>query len=858
MDRDWPIAGRAAEVSFVVDAVRAGRGVVIAGATGVGKTRLAREASGELAGELAIESISATRASASIPLGVFAHLDEGRTSAFLTPLGAIRHALIARASGRPLLLVVDDAHALDPASAALVHHLAASRDAVVLATVRSRETSPDAVTSLWKDELCDRLDLQPLSDRETGDLLRQVLEGEVDARTRHDLWEATQGNLLFLRELVGDGLDSGAFALEDGLWRWVGAIHAPARVAELVAAQLDSVDDTQRDALELVALGEPLEWDLLCSLTSGAGGAVEGGLLLVEREGGRLRARVTHPLIADVVRSRITAPRRQDHLRHLASRVESSGARRRHDVLRIVSWRRAAGDAVDADALTEAARRCVAVDPDEAEALARLAIDAGAGLDAVIVLAQQLMFSRRVDDAAALLADPPIAPASLEDEVALVVMRANNLTFGLGRGHEAAALLDDLAARVDDPAVRAELASQTVPMLLFAGEVEESNARAGLLIDDLRVAEVDRLRARITRVAGFAVTARPVTAQREAALAFEAIGGGLEGLPMAAGQVAAGLVLALQWTGDLDGADRLSQLGYEDGTRRGADLLRGVSAVHLGVGALWRGRVRTAATLLGEAVVALRGNDIGMLGWAIDNLRAATALAGVPNLDIGEPTCRHGLYETERLRLEACVRAASSDTRGAVEMALRAADLARAGGLRTQLAFALFDVARYGGRASLLVDVETLADTGEGPLLPALAAGALALARGDSGSLVAASLELERMGFVLFAAEMARAAAGSLAHDGLRARAVAAERRALALETKCEGARTPLLRRAPGVATDVLTSRERDVATLAAHGVSNAEIAQRLGLSIRTVETHLQRVYTKLGIHGRAELAGTV
>ncbi len=99
---------------------------------------------------------------------------------------------------------------------------------------------------------------------------------------------------------------------------------------------------------------------------------------------------------------------------------------------------------------------------------------------------------------------------------------------------------------------------------------------------------------------------------------------------MAAGQVAAGLVLALQWTGDLDAADRLAQLGYEDGTRRGADLLRGVSAVHLGVGALWRGRVTTAATLLGEAVVALRGNDVGMLGWAIDNLRAATALSGRP------------------------------------------------------------------------------------------------------------------------------------------------------------------------------------------------------------------------------------
>ena len=240
MDRDWPIAGRGAEVSFVVDAVRAGRGVVIAGATGVGKTRLAREASGELKGELAIRfDLGDPALAASIPLGVFAHLDEGRTSAFLTPLGAIRHALIATSEA---------AVRCCSSSTMPTRWIPAWPRSSITSRRRGtqwcsrpcgREASPDAVTALWKDELCDRLDLQPLSDRETSDLLRQVLDGEVDVRTRHDLWEATQGNLLFLRELVGKGFASGAFALQDGLWRWGRAIHAPARVAELVAAQLD-------------------------------------------------------------------------------------------------------------------------------------------------------------------------------------------------------------------------------------------------------------------------------------------------------------------------------------------------------------------------------------------------------------------------------------------------------------------------------------------------------------------------------------------------------------------------------------------------------------------------------------------
>jgi DNA-binding CsgD family transcriptional regulator len=55
--------------------------------------------------------------------------------------------------------------------------------------------------------------------------------------------------------------------------------------------------------------------------------------------------------------------------------------------------------------------------------------------------------------------------------------------------------------------------------------------------------------------------------------------------------------------------------------------------------------------------------------------------------------------------------------------------------------------------------------------------------------------------------------------------------------------------------TDELTAHERQIAQLACDGLSNPEIGARLFLSPRTVEWHLRRVFGKLGIHRRGELA---
>jgi DNA-binding NarL/FixJ family response regulator len=58
----------------------------------------------------------------------------------------------------------------------------------------------------------------------------------------------------------------------------------------------------------------------------------------------------------------------------------------------------------------------------------------------------------------------------------------------------------------------------------------------------------------------------------------------------------------------------------------------------------------------------------------------------------------------------------------------------------------------------------------------------------------------------------------------------------------------------PGADLDLLTTREREVVALVAHGLSNDEIAERMVLSPMTAKTHVSRSMTKLGARDRAQL----
>ena len=155
------------------------------------------------------------------------------------------------------------------------------------------------------------------------------------------------------------------------------------------------------------------------------------------------------------------------------------------------------------------------------------------------------------------------------------------------------------------------------------------------------------------------------------------------------------------------------------------------------------------------------------------------------------------------------------------------------------------------GDPTVGVRLTELAAIVQGPRVVAAAAHAVALRDRDGEGLLAASRSYEAFGDRVAAADAAAQAAVVLRDIGRRGAAMTATAvaRRLAVET---GAETPALR--ANAAPIPLTRRQREIIALAAVGLSNREIAERLVMSIRTVEGHLFRASQNTGASGRAAL----
>jgi DNA-binding CsgD family transcriptional regulator len=228
---------------------------------------------------------------------------------------------------------------------------------------------------------------------------------------------------------------------------------------------------------------------------------------------------------------------------------------------------------------------------------------------------------------------------------------------------------------------------------------------------------------------------------------------------------------------------------------------------------------------------------------------AAEALAALDALDL-PPTL---FKPIELIEARAWTAVAGGDLGLGHRLLEEAVLQAERSGDRVGEAASLHGLARLGRARGTVARLEVLAGEIEGELASARAAHARAISAEDPQGLEAASAVFDSIGADLLAAEAAADAAVAWRRAGEPRRAAAAENRAAALADRCEGAATPALQMVER--RGHLTPAERQVALLAAAGRSNKEIAEAVFVAVRTVENHLQRVYEKLGIGGRKELA---
>jgi DNA-binding CsgD family transcriptional regulator len=160
------------------------------------------------------------------------------------------------------------------------------------------------------------------------------------------------------------------------------------------------------------------------------------------------------------------------------------------------------------------------------------------------------------------------------------------------------------------------------------------------------------------------------------------------------------------------------------------------------------------------------------------------------------------------------------------------------------------------GDTTTVTRLGELVDVVGGARAPVAAAHAAALAAGDGEGLMAASVAYEEIGDLLAAVDAAAQASVALRHGGRRGSTLGATNRARELAGRCGGVHTPALSGAAAPA--VFTGRMREVVMLAGGGLTNREIAERLQLSVRTVEGHLYRTAGRVGARDRNELARVI
>ncbi len=451
----WPLAARDAleQIAELLDTTPTA-GLALIGPDGVGKTTLAIAAAERLGrGDPVV--VIGTDARSSVPFGAFGALVEvtevGKPAAMIT---SAMDSLLAHANTAPI--VVDDAHLLDPLSAALIYQLARSGSVTLIVTVRSVLAAPEAVTALWRDGLLGRFDVIGLDGAETAAVVSAA--GGADAAA---LYRRSAGNPLQLRMLLTTG------GTEETL---------PGAVDDYLAGLAEPV----RAVLGYLRAFEPLPRTDLVALAGAAAvdAAVDAGAVRLHGDD----VYCGHPVYLERLGAGSDRTSDRRHCAAVAAQLATRdcptpGERLARTLLTLDS-----DTPDDAEALVAGAQEALRLgDLSLAERLAGAALADADRFDARLALSYALAWQGRGREAEAVLAAADAAGLTEEQTMALALPRAANQFWMLSEPERATAYLQTVRSRVGTAASQSTLDALSATFAMNAGNVR----RATELADDV-------------------------------------------------------------------------------------------------------------------------------------------------------------------------------------------------------------------------------------------------------------------------------------------------------------------------------------------------------------------------------------
>jgi DNA-binding CsgD family transcriptional regulator len=833
-------------------------GILVNGPAGVGKSRIVREALASVASDgFEARWAVGTTSARTLPLGAFASwAGPGDTDRLQLVRGVI-DSVTSAPPGTTVVLGVDDVHLLDELSTFVLHQIVQRAAAKVVLTVREGERVPTEIYEVWTGGQFERLDLQPLSDGEVAELLAATLGGPVDPDAVRRLWKLTQGNALYLRNIVEQEVSDRRIRQENGFWQWIGEPSMPKGLVELIESRFGALSGPVVEVIDALAVGEPLDMTTLRRIADPD--AIEEanlrGLITVDESDAGIEVRLAHPLYGEVRRSRSA----ETTLRRLRGRVatELASAPGSDDIRNVVRRASMSLDSdltPDTDLLLTAARGAIWLgDLRLADRLAKVAIRAGASPRAYFLRAHALSWLPAGKEADEVLAAVPDSELTDDDRGRLAYLRALNMLWALGDAQHAKEIIDDAASStvprfwidafltvywfaLDQPQ-DALLASESLVLqdLPAVAGAETAWALAEILADTGQTE-----RAVSVSKTGYAVASRFFDSPQ---MRFNIADAHVSAL-LLVGQIEAGLELAEQVRGEAAEVPGPAQL---------------VGTAIVGRAALFAGRLESACALLGTAAPALSASGNAM-GWGFRYhvpyatalaMRRATEKAAEVLAALDEARRPFRKLDYERSLARAWLVAAQGAITEAIATMLSAAETASAKGEFAVEVVCLQTAVQFGDHsvAGRLAELESIV---EGPRVKLVSRFAAALAGADASELEEVSAEFEQMGDLVAAVDAAAHACIAFRRGDRRGSALRCSTRAEALAQRCGGVSTPALREVSEPLP--LTVREREIVRLLGSGSSTREVAERLYVSPRTVEGHVYRAMTKTGTTTRDEL----